>query len=143
VAGGVSRPAMSDDREGQGVIDGNDTDATRATASPGTAMHGVAHAGCGAFFSGAGCPLSSHPAIADAIGAACALASQIGPRRTSSITASTAVRRRLAREKRRNFTSATGSLFGGKSTAQCPMASATGAATIHTAHRNHHDVLGH
>lgn len=136
MAGGVSRPAISEDREGQGAIGVNESDATRPTASPGTAMQGVAHAGCGAFFSGAGAPLSSQPAIADAIGAAWALASQIGPNRTSSIiasTAKTAVRMMLLRGRDREFTPATGSLFERESTDQCVIESVAGAATIHSA----------
>lgn len=136
MAGGVSLPVMSEGFEGQSLIDGSDTDATFAMASPGTAMHGVAHAGCGAFFCGAGDPLSSHPAIAEAIGDACALASQIGPSRTSNIIASTArpaMRKTLARGRHRNFTFATGSLSDNKSMAQCAIDSADGAAIIHSA----------
>lgn len=134
MAGGVSRPAMSDDREGQGVIGGNDTDATCASASPGTAMQGVAHADCGAFFSDVGEPLSSHPAIDDAIGAACALASQIGPNRTSSTIASTArraVRSMLAKGRDGDFTPLPAA-FSTRSQRLSAMVSTAGAATMHT-----------
>ena len=135
MAGGVGLPAMSEGFEGQSLIDGSDTNATCAMASPGTAMQGVAHAGCGAFFCGAGDPLSSHPAIAEAIGDACALASQIGPSRTSNIIASTArpaMRKTLARGRHRDFTFATGSFSDPKSTAQCAVDNA-GAAIIQIA----------
>lgn len=135
MAGGVSLPVISEGIEGQSLIDGRETDATFAMASPGTAMHGVAHAGCGAFFCGASDPLSSHPAIAEAIGDACALASQIGPNRTSNIIASTvrpAMRKTLARGRHRDFTFATGSLSDHKSMAQCAIDNA-GATTIQMA----------
>jgi hypothetical protein len=62
---------------------------TRVRASPGTAIQGVAHAACVTFFSEAGFPSPSQPLMDDAIGAACAAASQKGPKRVSSSTANT------------------------------------------------------
>ena len=79
-----------------GAIAGMRSGSTRAIVSPWTAAQGVAHADAGAFFSGT--PFPAHPAIAVAIGAAFAAASQNGPRRTSSSAANTprrATRNRL------------------------------------------------
>ncbi len=90
MAGDISHPFMTGAGDGQAAIGNENNGSAFARASPGTAMQGVAQAGCGAFLSGAEGFFSSHPAIAEAIGAAWALASQIGPNRTSSIIASTA-----------------------------------------------------
>lgn len=53
-------------------------------------MHGVAHADSEGFFVGAFPASPSQPAIAEAIGAACAAVSQNGPNRPRSSTASIA-----------------------------------------------------
>ena len=70
MAGGIGHPFMTEAGDGHGAIGNEDNGSTLARASPGTAMQGVAQAGCGAFLSGAEEPFSSHPAIAEAIGAA-------------------------------------------------------------------------
>ena len=70
MAGGISHPFMTEPGDGQTAIGNEDNGSTFAKASPRTAMQGVAQAACGAFLSGAEGVFSSHPAIADAIGAA-------------------------------------------------------------------------
>ncbi len=70
MAGGIGHPFMTEAGDGHGAIGNENAGSILARASPGTAMQGVAHAGCGAFLSGAEEPFSSHPAIAEAIGAA-------------------------------------------------------------------------
>lgn len=70
MAGGIGHPSMAEGDDGQGAIGNEGNGSTRAKASPGTAMQGVAQAACGAFLSGAEGFFSSHPAIADVIGAA-------------------------------------------------------------------------
>ena len=71
MAGGIGHPFMTGAGDGQGAIGNEDNGSILARAFPRTAMQGVAQATCGAFFlSGAEGFFSSHPAIADAIGAA-------------------------------------------------------------------------
>lgn len=70
MAGGIGHPSMAEGDDGQGAIGNEDNGSALASASPGMAMQGVAQAACGAFLSGAEGFLSSHPAIAEAIGAA-------------------------------------------------------------------------
>lgn len=53
MAGGIGAPASPDSEAGQGAIGGIATGSTRARASPGTAVHGVAHADSDGFLSGA------------------------------------------------------------------------------------------
>lgn len=90
VAGETGVPASPISGVDQGAIGGITTGSTRARASPGTAVHGVAHADSEGFFSAAFPASPSQPAIADAIGVACAAASQNGPNRPRSSTASIA-----------------------------------------------------
>ena len=97
--GGTGQPSMLAECAGQGGTAVIGSGSTLARTSPGTAIQGVAHAACAPFFSDAGIPLPSQPLIDDAIEAACAVASQNGPKRVSSSTANTAkatMRSRLA-----------------------------------------------
>ncbi len=70
MAGGIGHPFMTEAGDGHGAIGNENAGSILARASPGTAMQGVAQAGCGAFFSGPEGPFSSHPDIAEAMGAA-------------------------------------------------------------------------
>lgn len=91
VAGGVGNPIRPTEEDGLGVMDGTATGSTRASGSPGTAVHGVEQADNeGAFLSADFIGLPSQLAITIPIGAAMAEASQNGPSRVSRRTLSIA-----------------------------------------------------